>query len=828
MILYRPVSLQELELMYNDGMKAFPARLPQQPIFYPVLQLEYARQIAADWSASNGAFAGYVTQFKVEDEYIGQFEKHTVGASQHQEYWIPAAEMEEFNRQIIGLIKVVEAHFGAGFQGFIPEKFGLQGKDAVAQFTALANTYIYKRMDFYLEIRRNHKAVFLNYPFWQQYAFKNLGLREKVIQAIKEAWFAAFPKIPLPSPPRADADNQPVKQTGAPADSLANADDEDVIVEEETDAESNSWADEVHEDAPVRKQAHTPSHSSANKDEDKDIAPEEQTDSDSWADDGDVDSAPEERTVAPANSFVEAVHEDIPSIKEARTDFRIDPHHEEINAIDEPDAEALFAKGLESGLGGEYREAIDELSRVVEDDPDNVVAQTSLGVAFHRLGEEDRALSCYDAALRLDPIHAEAHYFRANILYSQGNVRGAIAGYTLAIGLKPELIEAHQKPIPQDRLTDYNPAPADMARIARPAYRILELTKALDADPEQAALFKERAAEYYRLRNYVQAIADYSSYLELQSEDADALHLRGVAYEQIEKSDQALADYQRAMTLDPQLANAYINRGVTFGKMGQYRQSIASLNEAIRLAPQNPDSYFNRGTSYFQLGDFEHAVDDFSDVIRLSPGDEAAYYWRGIGNEEAGRRSEAIDDYKQFLALSRDPIARADIVRKLDQWNADQRDNVGSQRGLPDEGPKADQAPAETIDQDRDLYGLLRALGERASHSTWLASEVECYGEKAEELYVLIDQDQAIAGRDFVSIASGIRQTVAGDFYAFDRGASAHWLLIRAWQGNGFYLEINDPGIKDRLKSHFHAVEEVEGAFPSYEGLFIASDQNAK
>ena len=43
MILYRPVGLKELELIYDSGMRAFPARLPQQPIFYPVLDLEYAK-----------------------------------------------------------------------------------------------------------------------------------------------------------------------------------------------------------------------------------------------------------------------------------------------------------------------------------------------------------------------------------------------------------------------------------------------------------------------------------------------------------------------------------------------------------------------------------------------------------------------------------------------------------------------------------------------------------------------------------------------------------------------------------------------------------------
>jgi hypothetical protein len=140
MILYRPVSLQELQLIYDSGMKAFPARLPQQPIFYPVLQLEYARQVASSWNVKNGQFAGYVTQFKVEDEYIGQFEEHTVSGTQYQELWIPAEKVEEFNEHISGHIKVLEAYFEESFQGFVPEKFGLQGKNAVDQFSLLANS----------------------------------------------------------------------------------------------------------------------------------------------------------------------------------------------------------------------------------------------------------------------------------------------------------------------------------------------------------------------------------------------------------------------------------------------------------------------------------------------------------------------------------------------------------------------------------------------------------------------------------------------------------------------------------------------------------------
>ncbi len=39
MILYRPVGMDELRLIYGAGMRSFPPRLPEQPIFYPVLKV---------------------------------------------------------------------------------------------------------------------------------------------------------------------------------------------------------------------------------------------------------------------------------------------------------------------------------------------------------------------------------------------------------------------------------------------------------------------------------------------------------------------------------------------------------------------------------------------------------------------------------------------------------------------------------------------------------------------------------------------------------------------------------------------------------------------
>lgn len=108
MILYRPVGTKELKLIEESGYGKYPPRLPQQPIFYPVLNERYAAEIAGKWNVKyNEDHRGYVTMFEIDDEYAGQFAVHVVGDSYHQELWIPAEELDEFNRHIIGKIRVI-------------------------------------------------------------------------------------------------------------------------------------------------------------------------------------------------------------------------------------------------------------------------------------------------------------------------------------------------------------------------------------------------------------------------------------------------------------------------------------------------------------------------------------------------------------------------------------------------------------------------------------------------------------------------------------------------------------------------------------------------
>lgn len=111
-ILYRPVGPKELALIEELEWRAFPPRLPQQPIFYPVLNEEYATQIARDWNVKESG-SGFVTRFAVQSEFLDWYEAKQVGGSIHLEYWIPAEELDGFNQNIVGKIEVVAEFYPA-------------------------------------------------------------------------------------------------------------------------------------------------------------------------------------------------------------------------------------------------------------------------------------------------------------------------------------------------------------------------------------------------------------------------------------------------------------------------------------------------------------------------------------------------------------------------------------------------------------------------------------------------------------------------------------------------------------------------------------------
>ena len=103
--LWRPVGPKELALIEESGMTVFPPRLPEQSIFYPVTTEAYAIKIARDWNVPASG-SGFVTRFAVRRDFLAVYRVEQAGGRAHEEYWIPAEDLDAFNAAICGPIEV--------------------------------------------------------------------------------------------------------------------------------------------------------------------------------------------------------------------------------------------------------------------------------------------------------------------------------------------------------------------------------------------------------------------------------------------------------------------------------------------------------------------------------------------------------------------------------------------------------------------------------------------------------------------------------------------------------------------------------------------------
>jgi hypothetical protein len=155
----------------------------------PVAKLSAALARAADllpaqgWNTRDGALAGYVTRFDVDDALAARYPVQTAGARRHRELWVPAEELDAFNRAITSRIEITNAFFGDGFHGVIPDEGPLAGRDATQQLCALAERIVTVHAAFsaHADVVEAHRF------FWASRSFVSDGVDDAVRDGVLTA-----------------------------------------------------------------------------------------------------------------------------------------------------------------------------------------------------------------------------------------------------------------------------------------------------------------------------------------------------------------------------------------------------------------------------------------------------------------------------------------------------------------------------------------------------------------------------------------------------------------------------------------------------------------
>ena len=185
---------------------------------------------------------------------------------------------------------------------------------------------------------------------------------------------------------------------------------------------------------------------------------------------------------------------------------------------------------------------------------------------------------------------------------------------------------------------------------------------ALIVNPRSSAARFDRGLVFSKMKNYGQAIADFTQAIQFtevwkKSQAAQGYRTRGLAYKRMGNYDKALEDYNKAIDLDPGSYVAYDYRGFLYSRMGDSERAIDDFERVIRMAPEKPIGYNGMAWMYATCPKAEarngaKALELATKACELSEWKDGIYIdTLAAAEAETGNFDDAVKHAQQALAM---------------------------------------------------------------------------------------------------------------------------------------------------------------------------------
>jgi tetratricopeptide (TPR) repeat protein len=300
---------------------------------------------------------------------------------------------------------------------------------------------------------------------------------------------------------------------------------------------------------------------------------------------------------------------------------------------------AYFTKGISLSRLGKDEEAIVEYDKGLKINP-NGNALLLKGLSLSRLGKDEEAIVEYDKGLKINPNDAYAYNNKGLSLHNLGRYVEAIVEYDKSLQINPN-----------DADTFYLKGNS-LALLYRYVESIVEYDKAIELNPKYDSAFNNKGLSLYNLGRYVEAIVEYDKGLKINPNDAYAYNNKGLSLYNLGRYAEAIVEYDNALKLNPNYVNAYYGKGNSLSKLGKDEEAIVEYDNALKLNPHNAEAYFTKGASLCNLGRYAEAIVEFNKTIEINPNDAIAFYNKGLSLYNLGRYTEAILEYDKTIEIN--------------------------------------------------------------------------------------------------------------------------------------------------------------------------------
>ncbi len=252
------------------------------------------------------------------------------------------------------------------------------------------------------------------------------------------------------------------------------------------------------------------------------------------------------------------------------------------------------------------------------------------GGSLAALGRHDEAISCYDAALAIDPRAAQIWNNKGSALSALGRSAEAMRCFDQAVVIHPRFAMALD-----------NKARELMAR-GRQQDALLCYEHVLAIEPQYAEAWQGKGIVLAKLERHDEALRCYDKALALDSKLAGAWHNRGLALLSLQRDADALKSFDQALAINPRLAVALDRKAVALAALDRFAEAIPCFEQALALNPENANSWLILAQCRLATGDIAGQIDALNEALEWDSTDEKALVCLVQTLVDQGRYEEAI------------------------------------------------------------------------------------------------------------------------------------------------------------------------------------------
>ncbi|NOX88377.1 MAG: tetratricopeptide repeat protein [Calditrichaeota bacterium] len=338
-----------------------------------------------------------------------------------------------------------------------------------------------------------------------------------------------------------------------------------------------------------------------------------------------------------------------------------------------PGDNTSLTQAMDLLLQNKYDQAVQKLTTLIADDPQNVRAYRLLGAAYQSLRQYDKAAEAFSKALELDPADVRIGVALGKALFQAGRYPAAEKALLKALQSDSANISAR---IQLARLYFQQ----GKYRLALPVYRSL-----IRENPVNSYFLKQAGKCAAKLGNHKSAVRYLEKALKLNTEDLEIYILlfnqfkkqedwesvlpvvntglavypsnpklllaRGDAYFSLQKYDKAAADYLNAMNRGDTTAYLFKKLGVSYYYINDFGAALLALQKSVQKNAQDPIAFYILGLTQKELNMPDKAISSLNKALRLSVPDYISdvYFHLADSYNKNKQYRQALDAYKKVL-----------------------------------------------------------------------------------------------------------------------------------------------------------------------------------